>query len=233
MQRKPDSVEWILGGVIVVAVLFVWFSSTSSNNSVAIIRMDDIAKETGWDVQAGDVFRKERAAIESDIMRQQQLLKADIDAKRVELGENPTPEQLEILQAMQQQMQSQTMQLRKRSQENLQKIQMQQMQDFVGELQPIILKLSAEGNFTVVLDRTRSNVFYADPATDITDAVIKELQKQSTKGYAARTSERLHPRSARTSKTERNRSKDREEAEPFVHRCTTIPANDLFRALFS
>ena len=178
MQRKPDSVEWILGGVIVVAVLFVWFSSTSSNNSVAIIRMDDIAKETGWDVQAGDVFRKERAAIESDIMRQQQLLKADIDAKRVEIGENPTPEQLEILRVMQQQMQSQTMQLRKRSQENLQKIQMQQMQDFVGELQPIILKLSAEGNFTVVLDRTRSNVFYADPATDITDAVIKEWQKQ-------------------------------------------------------
>ena len=52
------------------------------------------------------------------------------------------------------------------------------MQDFIGELQPIILKLSAEGNFKVVLDRTRSNVFYADPATDITDAVIKELQKQ-------------------------------------------------------
>ena len=79
---------------------------------------------------------------------------------------------------MQQQMQAQTMQLRKRSQESLQKIQMQQMQDFIGELQPIILKLSAEGNFTVVLDRTRSNVFYADPATDITDAVVAELNKQ-------------------------------------------------------
>ena len=60
MQRKPDSVEWILGGIIVVAVLFVWYSSNSSKNSVAIIRMDDIARETGWDVQAGDIFRKER-----------------------------------------------------------------------------------------------------------------------------------------------------------------------------
>ncbi len=178
MQRKPDSVEWILGGIIVIAVLFVWFSSQSSNNSVAVIRMDDIAKETGWDVQAGDVFRKERAAIESDIMRQQELLKADIDAKRENFGANATPEQLENLRVMQQQMQAQTMQLRKRSQESLKKIQMQQMQDFVGELQPIILKLSAEGNFTVVLDRTRSNVFYADPTIDITDAVIEELKKQ-------------------------------------------------------
>ena len=178
MQRKPDSVEWILGGIIVVAVLFVWYSSNSSKNSVAIIRMDDIAKETGWDVQMGDIFRKERAAIESDIMRQQQLLKSDIDAKREEFGANPTPEQVEILRVMQQQMQAQTMQLRKRSQESLQKIQMQQMQDFIGELQPIILKLSAEGNFTVVLDRTRSNVFYADPTTDITDAVVAELKKQ-------------------------------------------------------
>ena len=82
MQRKPDSVEWILGGIIVVAVLFVWFSSKSNKNSVAIIRMDDIAKETGWDVQIGDVVRKKRAADEKDIMRQQQLLKADIDTKR-------------------------------------------------------------------------------------------------------------------------------------------------------
>ena len=178
MQRKPDSVEWILGGIIVIAVLFVWFSSQSSNNSVAVIRMDDIAKETGWDVQAGDIFRKERAAIESDIMRQQELLKADIDAKRENFGANATPEQLENLRVMQQQMQAQTMQLRKRSQESLKKIQLQQMQDFVGELQPIILKLSAEGNFTVVLDRTRSNVFYADPTIDITDAVIEELKKQ-------------------------------------------------------
>ena len=178
MQRKPDSVEWILGGIIVIAVLFVWFSSQSSNNSVAVIRMDDIAKETGWDVQAGDVFRKERAAIESDIMRQQELLKADIDAKRENFGANATPEQLENLRVMQQQMQAQTMQLRKRSQESLKKIQMQQMQDFVGELQPIILKLSAEGNFTLVLDRTRSKVFYADPTIDITDAVIEELKKQ-------------------------------------------------------
>ena len=58
-------------------------------------------------------------------------------------------------------------------------MQMQQMQEFVSELQPIILKLSAELNFTVVLDRTRSNVFYADPATDITDVVVEELKKQS------------------------------------------------------
>ena len=179
MQRKPDSVEWILGGIIVVAVLFVWFSSKSNKNSVAIIRMDDIAKETGWDVQAGDVFRKKRAADEKDIMRQQQLLKADIDAKRERYGENTTPEQLENLRAMQQQMQAQTMQLRKRSQEGLQKMQMQQMREFMSELQPIIMKLSAELNFTVVLDRTRSNVFYADPATDITDAVVEALKKQS------------------------------------------------------
>ena len=41
------------------------------------------------------------------------------------------------------------------------------------------MKLSAELNFTVVLDRTRSNVFYADPATDITDAVVEALKKQS------------------------------------------------------
>ena len=179
MQRKPDSVEWILGGIIVVAVLFVWFSSKSNKNSVAIIRINDIAKETGWDVQIGDVFSKKRAADEKDVMRQQQLLKADIDAKRERYGENTTPEQLETLRAMEQQMQAITMQLRRRSQEGLQKMQMQQMLDFEVELRPIIQKLSAELDFTVVLHSTRSNIFYADPATDITDAVVEELKKQS------------------------------------------------------
>ena len=179
MQRKPDSVEWILGGIIVVAVLFVWYSSKSKNDSVAIIRLDEIAKETGRDVQAGEVLMKERAALESDFMRQQKLLQEDIATKREEFGENPTPEQAKNLQLMQQQMQSRLMQSRQRGQAKLKNRQMEQMQEFMVELQPIIIKLCTEGNYSVVLDQSMGRVvFYADPIVDITDAVIEELNKQ-------------------------------------------------------
>ena len=56
---------------------------------------------------------------------------------------------------------------------------MQQMQEFITELQPIILKLSAERNFTVVFDRMRSGIFYVDQTVDITDAVVEELRRQA------------------------------------------------------
>ena len=179
MQRKPDNVEWILGGIIVAAVLFVWFSSKSNDKTVAIIRMDDIVKEVGWDVQARNNIQRERGAVEADIARRQQLLQADLDAKREEYGESATPEQLENLQMMEQQMQAETQQLMRRSQEGLQKIRMQQMQDFIGEVEPIILKLSTERNFTVVFDRMRSGIFYFDQTVDITDAVVEELRRQA------------------------------------------------------
>lgn len=179
MQRKPDNVEWILGGIIVAAVLFVWFSSKSSDETVAIIRVDDIVKEVGWDVQARNNIQKERGAVEADIARRQQLLQADLDAKREEYGESATPEQLENLQVMEQQMQAETQQLMRRSQEGLQKIRMQQMQEFITELQPIILKLSTERNFTVVFDRMRSGIFYFAQTVDITDAVVEELRRQA------------------------------------------------------
>ena len=56
---------------------------------------------------------------------------------------------------------------------------MEQMQEFMVELQPIIIKLCTEGNYSVVLDQSVGRVvFYADPLVDITDAVIEELNKQ-------------------------------------------------------
>ena len=179
MQRKPDSVEWILVGIIVVAVLFVWYSSNSSNESVAIIRLQEIAKETGRDFRVGEVLREERTALESDFMRQQKLLQEDIESKREEFGKSPTPEQAKNLQLMQKQMQSRLLQTRQRSQAKLKNLQMEQMQEFMVELQPIIIKLCTEGDYSVVLDQSMGRVvFYADPLVDITDAVIEELNKQ-------------------------------------------------------
>jgi Skp family chaperone for outer membrane proteins len=81
---------------------------------------------------------------------------------------------------MEQQMQAQSKQLQRRAQEDLQQVRSKQLQDFRREIGPVIMKLQATYGFTIVLDPTMSGgIVFVDPATDITDAVVQELQRQS------------------------------------------------------
>ena len=184
MQRKPDSVEWILGAIIVAAIIFVWISSNSNNREVVIIRTDHIANEIGYAVQAENMFRAERSKLEAELMQQKNILDGDIADKRADYEANPSPEKEENLQVMQRQVQSQIMQLNKTNQEKLQRLRNQMKQDFYNELGPVILKLAAEKDFGVVLDQSRlqQGIVYVGPVTDITDLVVNEFRKQSVDG---------------------------------------------------
>ena len=184
MQRKPDSVEWILGAIILAAIVFVWVSSRSNNGQVATIRTEDIANEIGYAVQAQNMFRTEQSKLEAELMQQRKVLTDDIEEKRSEYEENPSPEKEENLRVMQQQMQSQLMRLSKTNQEKMQRLRNQMKQDFYTELGPIILKLAAEKDFSVVLDSSQlqEGIVYIGPTTDITDLVVKEFRDQSVDG---------------------------------------------------
>ena len=177
---KTDIVLLIFGAVIVVAVIFVWLSSKrSGRGEIAILNMEDVARQVGWDVESEKVFNREKAVMQADIARQRELLQADIDSKREQYGDSPTPEQQENLRAMEQQMQAQSKQLARRAQESLQRVRGGQVRQFRGEVGPVIMKLAAKRNFKVVLDPTLSNVFFFDRSVDITDAVVAELRLQS------------------------------------------------------
>ena len=178
-RGKTDVVGLILGAVIVAAVIFVWlYGKRSSQGGVAILNMEEVARQVGWDVESEKVFSREKAVAEADIARQRELLQADIDTKREEYGDSPTPGQQENLSAMEQQMQSQSRQLTRRAQESLQQVRGQQLKDFRSEVGPVIMKLASEKSFTVVLDPALSNVFFFDRSVDITDAVVDELKRQ-------------------------------------------------------
>lgn len=184
MQRKPDSVEWILGAIILAAIVFVWVSSRSNNGQVATIRTEDIANEIGYAVQAQNMFRTEQSKLEAELMQQRKVLTDDIEEKRSEYEENPSPEKEENLRVMQQQMQSQLMRLSKTNQEKMQRLRNQMKQDFYTELGPIILKLAAEKDFALVLDSSQlqEGIVYIGATTDITDLVVKEFRDQSVDG---------------------------------------------------
>ena len=180
-RGKTDVFGLILCAVVVAAVIFVWVSWKGSNRgTIAILRMEDVARQIGFDVEAEKIFNREKTIMQADVARQRELLQTDIGAKREEYGENATPEQQEILLAMEQQMQAQSKQLQRRAQEGLQQVRSKQLQEFRREIGPVIMKLQATYGFTIVLDPTMSGgIVFVDPATDITDAVVQELQHQS------------------------------------------------------
>ncbi len=180
MERKPDAVGLILIVVIVAAAIFVWsYGGGGGQGGIATLRTEEVATQLGFDQAFRTAFQQQRGVIQADLARQRELLQADVDAKREEFGENPTPEQQENLQAMEQQMEMQVKQLARRAQDGMQKMRSEQLQGFRSMLGPVIMKLQEAHGFTVVIDPVMSNVFFYDRSTDITDDVIQELQQQS------------------------------------------------------
>ncbi|MEE2781312.1 MAG: OmpH family outer membrane protein [Planctomycetota bacterium] len=184
MQRKPDRVEWILGAIIVAAIIFVWVSSNSGDSQVATIQTDRIANEIGYAVQAETMFREERSKLESELAQQRKILSGDIEEKQRDYEESPSPEKEENLRAMQQQMQSQLIRLTKVNQEKMQRLRRQMKQDFYTELKPVILQLVAERDFALILDSSQlqEGIVYLGPTTDITDLVIQKFRDPSMDG---------------------------------------------------
>ena len=194
MQRKPDTIGILLAGAVVAAVGFVWFfGGKTQGSAIAIIRTEEIAKQLGWDVESETMLKRQRANLQAEIARERSLLQADIAAKVKEYGENPTPAQQETITAMQQQMMAQARERAKRGQQSLQQIRNEQMNKFRNDMAPVIMKLAAENEFTLILDPTMSNLIFYDQATDITAAVIKELKANALGGAPAPADAKTNP----------------------------------------
>ncbi|MFA4910241.1 MAG: OmpH family outer membrane protein [Desulfobacteria bacterium] len=72
--------------------------------------------------------------------------------------------------------------LYKDSQDEFKREEIEISQKIIDELRKSINKIGGEGNYTIILEKTRSGILYASDVVDLTDKVIKahnEQRKQS------------------------------------------------------
>ncbi|MEW6614243.1 MAG: OmpH family outer membrane protein [Thermodesulfobacteriota bacterium] len=68
--------------------------------------------------------------------------------------------------------------LYKDSQDELNREEIEVSQKIIDELRKIVNKIGGEGNYTMILEKTRSGILYAPDAVDLTDKVIKAYNEQ-------------------------------------------------------
>ncbi|MBI4618835.1 MAG: OmpH family outer membrane protein [Desulfobacterales bacterium] len=72
--------------------------------------------------------------------------------------------------------------LYKDSQDEFKREEIEISQKIIDEMRKIVDKIGGEGNYAIILEKTRSGILYASDAVDLTDKVIKahnEQRKQS------------------------------------------------------
>jgi outer membrane protein len=68
--------------------------------------------------------------------------------------------------------------LYKDSQDEFNREEIEISQKIIDELRKIVKKIGGEGEYTMILEKTRSGILYAPDAVDLTDKVIKAYNEQ-------------------------------------------------------
>ncbi len=152
----------------------------AGGGGVATIDLDKIATGMGWfdDMQRKVGSVEQELTVKLDSLRQQ--LDTTLRDEHRRMGDKPTQEQQDRLAAMQlvaqRQMQEAQAQLQLQSQQTLQQV-IGQYRDLV---RPVARRVAEQKGYTVIVLPTDA-IFWSDPAADLTDAVMDELQRTGVK----------------------------------------------------
>ena len=152
--------------------------------NVAVVDLDRIAKALGRD----EVMRARMAEHAEQMKKQledlQQNLTTRIQSEQKKLGEDATDEDKIKVNALARDADQRLKQALSVAQQANARIRVDLISKFRDEIQPVARRAASKHGMTVIMVR-QENLLYFDPGTDITDAVIDELQASATAGTFA------------------------------------------------
>jgi outer membrane protein len=150
-------------------------AASVASSKVAVVDMQKAIQST----EAGKKAKKE---LETEFeKRKKELQKKEADLKKMseDLEKKKTVLSEEVLNKKQGEMQEQMMQYRESLNKNQMEIQKKEQDlthPILDKMRKVIADTAKASGYTVVLEAS-AGVLYADPASDITDSVIKAFEK--------------------------------------------------------
>jgi Skp family chaperone for outer membrane proteins len=145
------------------------------HGTVAILDLDAVAKRLGRDVAITDQIKAENDTLVAELTKTKDTLQSQLDSSAQSLGDKPTDEQKQKLIELGQSLNSQLQVKRQEARQELSQKQTALIQQFREEVKPVAQKIAAGKGMNTVLLRSDLVVLSADPAVDITDAVVAEM----------------------------------------------------------
>ncbi len=155
-------------------------AKAAGGGGVATIDLDKIAKGMGWfdDMQRKVGAAEQELALKVDSLRTE--LETRLRDEQRRMGDKPTQEQQDRLAAMQLVAQRQLQEAQAQSQLQAQQTRQQVISQYRDLVRPVARRVAEQKGFTVIVLPTDA-IFWSDPATDLTDTVMDELQRTGVK----------------------------------------------------
>jgi len=142
-----------------------------------IVDLAAVAKATGQEQAMQIQAQTAREELNAQLVETARNLEQQIEQERAGIGDAPTQEQALQLQQMTQQAQQQYGQLQSEAQQEVQQFEINLVLEFREQVKPFAEKIARLRGASVVL-LADQNVFWLDPAVDITGEVIDGLRAE-------------------------------------------------------
>jgi Skp family chaperone for outer membrane proteins len=157
---------------------------SASNGTVAVLDFDAVAKRLGRDVAIADQLKAENDTLVAQLGKTKDELQSQLDSSAQAIGDKPTDADKQKLVELGQSLNARLQARQQEARQELSQKQVTLIRQFREEVKPVAQKIAASKGMNTVLLRTDLVVLSADPAVDITDAVVAEMIS-SGKGTAA------------------------------------------------
>ncbi|HLA84534.1 MAG TPA: OmpH family outer membrane protein [Thermoguttaceae bacterium] len=155
-------------------------SSGGDQSNVAIIDLDAIARQLGYDSQMAGAIQQQKTSLEKQLGVIKASFEESLTKTKGQFGENPTQEQTRQFAQTQRAAAVKWNQEQQKASKLLNHYSAQLIQQFRGSVKITARQVAAEKGLSVILTKNDSVVFDYDMTVDITDAVVQRMRSEQS-----------------------------------------------------
>lgn len=143
---------------------------------VGVVDLDVVAKELGRDVEMATATTERLEALNTKLTSLQESLITLRNEKRDSIGEEPTEEQQQQLLAMQQRIEQQLLEAKRKAEVDLASFRQGLVDEFREEARPILTQVAAARGLSLVVPKNNALLLSIDPTVELTDEVVQKMR---------------------------------------------------------
>jgi Skp family chaperone for outer membrane proteins len=167
---KSQLTPFVLSGCLLL--LNACSPAPNTGNTVAVLDLQRVAKETGYSRQINSHMENLRTELQTQITDVQGQLNTQLAEKQGKFGDKPTEQQRQELNQLFTAAKSQLQQAQQQAMETIQQQRSSLVDELFDLLRPYAKRIANERGMNVVLLKSKALVFDNSPESDITDEVI-------------------------------------------------------------
>lgn len=146
---------------------------------VGVVDLDVVARRLGRDIEMGNAVQERLTSLNSKLTTLQGSLRRLYDEKREKFGDDPTEEQLKELQATEDRMERELLEIKRKSEIELAAYRQALVDQFREQAKPVLREVAAARGLSIVIPKNNGLLLTIDPAVEITDEVAAKMPASS------------------------------------------------------